>query len=227
MLIIDKYAYTNRLTNFNPMAKFIFAIGALVIAVAIDNLYINLLIFLLMMFFTIFAAKIPAGKYMKIISIPFSFLIVSITTILMSLSYKDVFIFSIKIKDIYIGITEYSIHQSVKTMMRVSASLASTFFLALTTSLYDIIRVLKKLKLPNTLIELFVLIYRAIFIFLEEAKEIYDAQEMKFGYEGFKNSCNSAALLIKCLLLKILIRYKDMTISLDSKLYDGEFRTGD
>lgn len=227
MLLIDKYAYTNRLKDFNPMAKFIFAIGALIIALIINNLYINLGIFLFMVFLTTFVAKIPLDRYFKIMTIPFTFLLISLITILLSISYKNIFIWSFKISNKYVGITYYSLKESINIIMRVLASISSTFFLGLTTPLNSIIKVLKKLRLPNTLIELLVLIYRFIFIFLQESKDIRVAQEMKFGYNTMKNSYKSIALLVKCLFIRVLIRYEDMLISLDSKLYNGEFKIGD
>lgn len=227
MLLIDKYAYTNNLADYNPMAKFIFAIGALLIAIIINNVYINLIIFLTMVFLTVFIAKIPIDKYFKIISIPMFFLLISVITILLSISNENGFIWSIKLSNKYLGMTTHSLKESINTIMRVLASISSTFFLGLTTPLNSIIDILKKFKLPNTLIELFVLIYRFIFIFLEESKDIIMAQEMKFGYNNTKNSYKSIALLIKCLFIRVLLRYKDMIITLDTKLYNGEFKTGD
>lgn len=227
MLLIDKYAYTNRLKDFNPMAKFIFAIGALIIALLMNNIYINLGIFMIMIFLTTVVAKIPLNKYFRIMIIPFIFLVFSIITILISISSIDIFILRIKIFNKYLGVTYESLRNSLNLIMRVLASISSTFFLALTTPLNSIIGVLKRLKISNTLIELLVLVYRAIFIFLEESQDIIRAQEMKFGYSSIKNSHRSITLLIKSLIIRVLIRYKDMVISLDSKLYDGEFKIGD
>ena len=227
MLLIDKYAYTNKLADYNPMTKFIFVIGALTIIIFFNNPYINMSIFIIMSFLTIFVANIPLNKYLKIMAMPIVFLMISIISILLSISPNDIFIFSVKISNKYIGITRESLTESINTLSRVWASISSTFFLALTTPLNNIIKILKKLKLPNVLIELLVLIYRSIFIFLEESKDIIIAQEMKFGYNNMKNSYRSIALLIKSLFIRVLLRYEDMIISLDSKLYNGEFKIGD
>ena len=227
MLLIDKYAYTNKLADYNPMTKFIFVIGALTIVIFFNNPYINMSIFIIMSFLTIFVANIPLNKYLKIMAMPIVFLMISIIAILLSISPNDIFIFSVKISNKYIGITRESLTESINTLSRVLASISSTFFLALTTPLNNIIKILKKLKLPNVLIELLVLIYRFIFIVLDESKDIIIAQEMKFGYNNMKNSYRSIALLIKSLFIRVLLRYEDMIISLDSKLYNGEFKIGD
>lgn len=227
MLLIDKYAYTNKLADYNPMTKFIFVIGALTIIIFFNNPYINMSIFIIMSFLTIFVANIPLNKYLKIMAMPIVFLMISIISILLSISPNDIFIFSVKISNKYIGITRESLTESINTLSRVWASISSTFFLALTTPLNNIIKILKKLKLPNVLIELLVLIYRFIFIVLDESKDIIMAEEMKFGYNNMRNSFRSIALLIKSLFIRVLLRYEDMIISLDSKLYNGEFKIGD
>ncbi|NMA87215.1 MAG: cobalt ECF transporter T component CbiQ [Tissierellia bacterium] len=227
MLLIDKYAYTNRLANFNPMAKFIFAIVSLLIGTIIDNPYINLSIFIIMFILIVFVARIPLNKYIRIISIPIIFLLLSIIPILLSISNANIFIWSVKISNKYMGFTTQGLKESIKIILRVLASINSTFFLALTTPLNNLIKVFKKLKFPDVLIELLVLVYRFIFIFLEEAQEIIMAQEMKFGYINAKNTYKSMALLIKSLFIRVIVRYEDMVIALDTKLYMGEFKTGD
>lgn len=227
MLIIDRYAYTNKLANVNPMLKVIVVAICLIIATTINNNYLNISIFIIMFTLTTIVAGIPVKNYIKILTIPIGFLLISTITILLSVSSQDVYIYSVKIGSKFIGITDESILQSINTIIRVFASLSTTFFLALTTSLNNLIVVFKKFRLPNIIIELLVLIYRFIFIFLEESKEIFTAQEIRFGYNGFKNSIRSTSLLIQSLFLRVLLKHKDMVNSLDCKLYNGEFKTGD
>lgn len=227
MLLVDKYAYTNRLRDFNPMAKFLFAIGALFIAVGLNNLHINLIIFLMMFIFTTVIAKIPIKNYLKLYYAPLAFLLISIITIVISKSTnREAFLYSIRIGKNYFGINENSLRESIFIVFRVLSCISSMFFLALTTSINQLIKVFKKLKFPPVMVELIVLIYRFIFIFLEESKEIYNAQEMKYGYVGMKNSYRSISLLVKCLFIRVFQKYRDMVISLDSKLYNGEFKVG-
>lgn len=227
MLLIDKYAYTNKLANTNPTMKLIIVVISLLITTIISNNYINLIIFILMAILTTVAAGIPIDKYLNILSIPIAFLLISIITILFSISEQDIYSWSIRIFSRYIGVTRESIIQSINITTRVFASLSATFFLALTTPLNKLILVFKKMHIAQTIIELVVLIYRSIFIFLEESKEIYMAQDIRFGYSNFKNSFRSTALLIKTLFVRVLLKYEDMVICLECKLYNGEFKTGD
>lgn len=227
MLIIDKYSYTNKLANISPMLKVILVAICLILTTSINNNYLNISIFIIMFILTTIVAGIPVISYMKILTIPLGFLLISSITILFSISGQDVYIYSIKIGSKFIGITNESILQSVNTIIRVFASLSLTFFLSLTTSLSKLIIVFNKLKLPTIMVELLVLIYRFIFIFLEEAKNILLAQEIKFGYSSFKNSIKSTSLLIRSLFVRVILKQRDMVNTLDCKLYNGEFKIGD
>lgn len=227
MLLIDKYAYTNRLTNSNPYIKFVISIIALTMATITTSIYINISILIIMSMLTTVVAGIPVKKYFKILFIPIVFLALSILTILISISRVDIYLWCFGMFNYYVGITKGSIQESILLSTRVLASMTSTFFLGLTTPLNNIIRVLKKAYIPNILIELLVLIYRFIFIFLEEAQEIYTGQEVKFGYSNMINSLKSTGLLIRSLFTRLMFRYRDMVVVLECKLYDGEFKIGD
>lgn len=227
MLLIDKYAYTNRLTNTNPYIKFAIVVIALAMATITTSIYINLSIQIIMSMLTTVVAGIPINKYFKFLFIPSTFLVLSILTILISISRVDIYAWRIEIFNYYVGITESALQESILLSTRVFSAMASTFFLGLTTPLNNIIRVLKKMYLSNVLIELLVLIYRFTFIFLEEAMEIHTGQELKFGYSIMKNSLRSTGLLISSLFTRLILRYRDMVVVLECKLYDGEFKIGD
>lgn len=227
MLIIDRYAYTNSLTDTNPNLKFGLVSVSLILTIGFKNLYLNSLIFILMTILIVLIAKIPIKAYLKVLKIPMSFLILSMFTILISISKKDILLYSFKTFDFYIGMDESSINTTIKLFTTAMAGISASFFLSLTTPLIDIIKVFKTIKVPNVMIELLVLIYRFIFIFLEESRAIYHSQEIRFGYISFKKSIESIALLLRSLLLRVFLRYEYMTISLDCRLYNGEFKIGD
>ncbi|MSU00678.1 cobalt ECF transporter T component CbiQ [Tissierella pigra] len=226
MLLIDKYAYTNKIRCYSPQAKILLACGTIIISRIINNYYFDLLIIILMSVLIVGIAKIPCKAYFKMLLIPLSFLLVSIVAIVISVNDVN-YIYCFKLINSYIGITYESFNTGAKLFTTVLSSLTSVYFLILTTPIIDIIKVLKKLKVPSLFIELMVLIYRSIFIFIEEANNIHMAQTMKFGYENKRNSLKSISLLIRNLFLRIFIKHNEMNISLECKLYDGEFKLGD
>lgn len=226
MLLIDKYAYTNKLTDLNPQAKFILACVGLFILRIFDNTYLYITNIILMLFITVFIARIPIKAYLKMFFIPFIFLIVSLITIMISINNTD-YLISIKIFNTLFGITKESLIEGRNLFILVISSLSSVYFFILTTPINKIIKGMKKLKVPDLFIELMILIYRSIFIFLEEMNNMRRVQVIKFGYENKTNWINSTSILITNLFKKIFEKHKQMSISLECKLFDGEFKIGD
>lgn len=222
MLLIDKYSYNNNLRYVSPRVKFILAFGLIIVATCSDGSLVHVAIFLLNTASIIFLAKIPIKNFFKILCVPLGFLVLSIITIVITFGNQG-YLLSVHIGRIQLGITSQSLAQGYTLFFRSFASLSSMIFLTLTTPMIDLIKVLKKCRVPDFFIELMVLIYRLIFIFLEECIEIRNAQEIRFGYNNMKNSFTSLSMLIKIIFIRVLQRNKEMLISLECKLYDGKF----
>ena len=224
MLIIDKYAYTNSLSEKNPYIKTIFSILFLIISLIIENPVYQIAIIATMSIIILSTSKMGISEYLKLLSIPLIFMIMSILAIIISISTEKIDMLTyFTIGSTYIGISKFGLYSALKILARSISCLTCVYFLMLTTPFNQLIQVFKKLHIPDNVIEIAMLIYRFIFIFLEEVHEIYKSQEMKMGYMGMKNSYNSLGLLVNMLYKRMMKRYEDMSISLDMKLFDGKF----
>lgn len=224
MLLIDKYAYTNRLRNLSPGIKA--SIGAifLIASMLFKNLYILIGNILFMSFIIVVVAKIDFKSYINILKIPMYFLLMGVGMNLLNISVdgKEL-LYGCKFFSFYIGISKISIDTSIHILFRAISSLTCVYFFMLTTPFNQLIFLLKKLHLPDNLIEVTMLIYRFIFILLEEVSDIKKSQELRFGYINLKTSYKSLGILVNLLYRRIMKRYDDMCVSLDIKLYDGKF----
>lgn len=223
-MIIDDYAYKNKLSKVNPNMKF--AIGMLLLILSLINPYnyISLIIIAIMSLVIVGIAKIELKDYIHFIKIPLVFLIISIIMILLTFSKnKEVLLYSIKVGSLYIGVSNESIISSTHLFFRALSCLTCIYFIMLTTPFNQLIFVFKKLHLPDIVLEISMLMYRFIFIFMEEVADIRKSQELRFGYINLKNGYNSFGLLVNMLFKRMMIRYDEMSIALDMKLYDGTF----
>ncbi|UEL48996.1 cobalt ECF transporter T component CbiQ [Terrisporobacter hibernicus] len=223
-MIIDDYAYKNKLSKVNPNMKF--SIGMLLLILSLINPYnyISLLVIGIMSFVIVGIAKIEFKDYIHFIKIPFVFLILSIIMILLNFSKdKGLLLYSINIGSLYIGVSNESIVSSTRLFFRALSCLTCIYFIMLTTPFNQLIFVFKKLHLPDIVLEISMLMYRFIFIFMEEVADIRKSQELRFGYINLKNAYNSFGLLVNMLFKRMMIRYDEMSIALDMKLYDGTF----
>ena len=82
---------------------------------------------------------------------------------------------------------------------------------------------LKFCRIPTLLLEQIMLTYRFIFILIEEAMAIHQAQTLRFGYGRLGNSYRSLAMLVGMLLARVMERHARMETTLDVKLFTGEF----
>ncbi len=231
MLIIDSLAYTNKFSNSNPFVKVLFSLAVIVLSIANSNIYFALVMIALVIILTLVGAQIPTSAYVKMLLAPLVFLFISILTIIFSFGFSKVavsnfvFVKQFDFLNFYFGIPLGAFEKGIILTLRAISAIVGMYFLILTTPINQQIRVMKKFRLPSMFIELYVLTYRFITIFFEEAREIHMAQKIKFGYDGYSNSMNSLAILIKTLFVRVMQRYREMEAVLEIKFFDGNFYT--
>ena len=224
MLLIDKYAYTNRLSNTNPKIKMGIALIFLIVSMITHNILILLSIIFLMSTAIVFIAKVDFKSYLNLLRIPLYFLIIGVITNIINISFEsDSMVHSFKVLNIYIGVSSKSLESSKYILIRSISCLTCIYFFVLTTPFNQVLYLLKKLNISDAVVEISMLIYRFIFIFLEELIDIKKSQELIFGYINLKTSYKSIGILGSLLFKRLIKKYEDMSISLDMKLYDGKF----
>lgn len=224
MILIDQYAYTNELRYMSPKIKAMIGVSFLLLSMIIKLKSILICIMMLMSLLIVCVAKIDLKNYIKLVKIPCYFLFIGIGLNLINIGFNsESMLCSVNIKGLYIGTSIDSINTSLYILIRSMSCLSCVYFIFLTTPFNDLMLLLKKMRLPNTVIELSMLVYRFIFIFLEEVMDIRKSQQLKFGYIDLKTSYKSFGMLASILFKRMMIRYDDLSISLDIKLYNGEF----
>jgi len=216
---IDYIAHTNELRNINSSIKFITAILLMILVFVVNMPIFSLLITFLMTIILILVAKVPIKFYLKFISIPFAFSL--ITCVVMAFFFgSGTVIYETGILGIVVR--EDALALAVLTFSRTLACFSALGFLALTTPISEILNKLHKIKVPKIFIEIALLMYNIIFVFLEQVKIMTNAQETRMGYNGVKNSYRSLGLLVANLFFKSLDKSEQLQNALDSRGYDGE-----
>ena len=162
---MDYIAHHNALTEANPYFKLFLTIFLLVLTLALDNLYFDIFIFCVMSIVILAIAKINYRSYLKFLSIPMAFVVITCLFLIFFFGKGEV-IFETGIFGIVV--TTDSLHYGVYTFFRVVGCLPSLGFLALTTPIAKILNCLSTLKVPKLFIEIALLMYNLIFIFFNE-----------------------------------------------------------
>ncbi|WP_224425597.1 cobalt ECF transporter T component CbiQ [Methanobrevibacter sp. TMH8] len=216
---IDYIAHTNELRNVNSTFKFIFAIFLMVFALIVNLPIVSLIITFFIAFLLLFVARVPFRFYIKFISIPFGFSL--ITCIFLAFFFgTGPIIFHTGIFGIVVR--EDALTLAITTFFRTLACFSALGFLSSTTPISEILNDLKKIKVPKIFIEIALLMYNIIFVFLDQIKIMTNAQKTRMGYNGIKNSYRSLGLLITNLFFKSLEKSEHLQHALDSRGYNGE-----
>lgn len=223
MLVIDQLAYQSRWSHADPKQKFALYLLLMIIAL-MSSPEIQIIELIAVGCLTCHLLQVTMKAYLRWLRVPLIFLLVGVAGILMSVSIQtSAMLWSFTIGSVSIGVDSVSLHTANETFWRSLATLSATYLFVLTTPFNQIIRLLQKSGLPKVLVEQMLLTYRFIFILIEEASAIRQAQALRFGYRSLRTSYHSMAMLIGLLLQRVIMRYQQMEISLEMKLFQGEF----
>ncbi len=225
MLYIEQFVYTNKLRESHPLERVVFALFTMLLALVSRDWKIHALILLANILLLLFKAGIKPVVLLKLLSLPLGFLFIGISTIAVQVSNQELeYLYFWQIGGFKLGVTGGSLLLAFQTMTVSLSALSCLYFLALTSPMVEIIYVLHLFKLPDLIIELMVIIYRFIFVFLNTAMNIYYAQESRYGHSSFKKSINSFGMLFANLWSKAFFKSKALFQSLDARSYAGTIK---
>lgn len=93
--------------------------------------------------------------------------------------------------------------------------------LSLTVPLTQMLAVASWARIPPIFVELAGLIYRYVFLLLEEAQRIREAQRVRLGWVTWKRAINSTATLMGMIIERAYDRSQDVYAAMTVRGYDG------
>jgi len=126
----------------------------------------------------------------------------------------------------YLHLTGYKegLAQGILIMWRVVAGGGLVLFLSLSTPANKLFLAAGWFRMPQLLVELALLIYRYIFVLLEEMVTMRDAQKIRLGYHGWRQSMNSLSVLGGSLILRAYDRAERVFEAMLVRGYTGDSR---
>lgn len=222
MKTIDKYAYRSPLRRFQPTQKVLLGLMLLFTCLIGDSPLLSFIILILMTYLTLYKGGIPFKVYSLLMAMPFTFLILSLLPLLLDFSTEATFfVWSIHMFHGYMGISSISIELCLNLFFKTFASVSCLYFICLTTPMNDILRVFKKWHCPVLLLEMMALIYRFIFIIIDTAFTMYEAQTSRLGYINFRFGIRSFGILLSSLFVRTLKINTALYTSLECRGYTG------
>ncbi len=218
---LDSIAHTNRLRHIDTRLKVIFAITTLLITVASTSPIPPLLAFITATVLILFAAKIKPRTYFLLLLTPLFFGLISMLLMSLFFGYSDSPLYSFEILSLVLVVQKEGVNMGLLVASRTLAGSACLFFLALTTPMTELFAGLRWLRIPEVVIELSMIIYRYIFVLLEEAERMWLAPQMR-GEGDFRTKIEVFSMLAGTLFLRTIHQGEKLFVAMNSRCYDGE-----
>ena len=223
VLVIDVYARRSRYFAWSPALKTGGCVLLLVLCVASPSPWVPLALALIMAFLTVWGG-IRFHDYLALLSLPAAFLLLSGLALLWD--YVPVMdgVAAIPLWNGWLVVTAAAQVRARLVMARALGAVSCLYFLSLSTTMPEILSVLRRAHVPSVMTELAVLIYRYLFVLLSVYQSMKDAAASRLGYSGFARSIRTTGSVYGNLLATSFRRSGACFDAMESRCYDGEIR---
>ena len=220
---IDRYAYINQLAKTSPATKIFLASSLLLLSVLSPNPVVPITVFVISLILILAVAQIPIRFYFDLFIYPIAF--AAISCLFIALFFGN----SAPLVEVPFPWFTWTIYTngitiSLATFFRVLGAVSALFFLVLTTTMNDLFISLRKIHVPKVLIEISLLIYRYIFVFMEVAAKMTTAQKLRLGQTGYLKRIRQTSLLVANLFVRTLEQGERTFTAMNARGYDGNIR---
>ncbi len=217
-MLIEQSAYANRWRGVSPTAKALFALCGLIAAFAARTPAAAGGVALLIALTACLGAGVAPVRLARVAAPALIFLCVGSLSLLVSPAF-DAADGSFRLHWLPDGLSPL-----FRLLARSAAALAALLFLVLTTPLIDLIALMRRLRLPEVLLELMVVCYRMLFVFSEALHDTFTAQSARLGYATPRRALRSLGQLTAGLTLQVWSRARDLHLAGQSRNGDGPLR---
>jgi cobalt/nickel transport system permease protein len=221
--LLEDIAQKNGIREINTYLKLIAGLGAILLCLLSTSYLPPLFIALVLTSAILFLARVDAKFYAELFIVPLWFALLSVAGIILITGGQDVLWSWDILPSFSLSITRESINQGIFVFCRVIGGMSAMLFIALTTPMTDIFIVFRQCRIPEIVIDLMMIIYRTIFILLDQVSQIYNAQIMRLGYSTWRESLHSFASLCGAAFIASWEAGEDLVRAMDARCYDGKF----
>ena len=223
MHYFDCYPIQSRIRNVHPWYKLGWFMLYTMLGLSSHSvlfLSVELLVFLTIAVFTV---RISLLQLLRLMAIPAGFVLLGSLSVVLELNPVHP-VFSMNAGVVTFGVSGAGLQQGMLIFLSFSG-IAVLYALVLNTSISDMIYVLRKLKAPEVVLDLMVLVYRNIFILSDTAQRIYIAQKSRMGHRNLKTSLRSTAQLGGSAFVLAGVRAEQLFHSMESRGYTGRIHS--
>ena len=198
-LFSDIFTYRdNVLTRVHPCVKVVAAFLTIVALISSSRLLLPALVFSCT-FAGMMWIRLPLRCVFGRLAAPLG--IVVVLVVLQSLMVGSTPVYSFSFRGWRISVMEEGIRQGLLMGSRALSAVSVVILLSSCTPAHRIFHTLRRLGVPKGWVEVAILMYRYVFIFVDRTAEIMTAQRVRLGYRGIRRSLSSLGMLAGSVLV--------------------------
>ena len=221
--LLEDIAQQNRLREVNTYTKLAAGLGAILLCLLSSSYVAPLFIALVFAAALIFIARIDPAIYAKAFVAPLLFAVLGAGAIILLAGGGEIFWSWQIFPWLSLSVTRESINQGVFVFFRVIGGTSSLLFIAFSTPMTDLFQVMRRARVPEEVLDLAMIIYRTIFLIMDQLVMVYQAQMMRLGYRTFRESIRSFATLAGAVFIASWEAGEDLTRAMEARCYEGKF----
>ena len=217
-LFSEQFKKGHILSRIDARIKLLVALTILVMVLSYKGFTLPLLVTGVCLFFCI-KMKIPLRLFFLRFSEPI-FLASIILLLKVFFSGKAV-LFSVDIIGIKIFGYRDGLMEGLMIASRILGAVSVTALLGFSTPFTEFMAGLSWFKVPRGFIEILMFAYRYIFVLLEDAMVVYNAQKNRLGYSNIRRGLGSFGILSGSMILRAFDHSQNITTAMVQRGYDG------
>ncbi|QBE62201.1 CbiQ family ECF transporter T component [Pseudoduganella lutea] len=212
-MLIETTAYANRWRGVAPSAKALFALAGIAAAWIAQRPGTLALLALLLALAALVGARVPLRAWLAAALAPLGFLLLACATMPIGPDAHGDWHWHAAMVPV-----------AAQAGCRALAVLAALLGFTLTTPLPDLLSLLRRLRTPETLLDLMALCYRMLFVLRRAWDDGVDAQRARLGYRGWRHGFRSSGLLAGHVAQQVWLRAAALQTAADARSYAGTLR---
>lgn len=212
-MLIESTAYASRWRDVAPSAKALFALAGVVAAWLARSPATLAALTSALVLAALLGARVPPRAYCATVLPPLGFLLFSCAAMLFGPDAHGDWHWSGAVLPVV-----------VHTALRSLAVLAALSGLVLSTPMPGLLALMRRLHVPELLLDMMVLCYRMLFVLRQAWDESVTAQSARLGYRGWRQAWRSTGLLAGQMAVQVWQRAAALQIAADARLCQGALR---
>jgi cobalt/nickel transport system permease protein len=215
-LALDHAAWSSPWRGRSVRDKGVLSLGLLVAAVSLPPVPGGVAVAVASLALLLGPIRVGGARLARIGWLPLVSILIGVVTVAVSVSWDA---------GLRVQVTSAGLAMAAGLAVRASAATLAMFTLACSTPMVDLLASLRRLGVPEALVEIAALVYRFTFGLLESAGAIHQAQEARLGYASRSAAMRSASMGVAVLFLRSWDRARRLEAGLAGRGYEDGLRT--